>query len=141
MPIAAISALCSLISHSPSINTTSELLTLIHAASADLATHSFNPISLNCGTQLFLRFLTLQRPGKSFSRFKEDVVERGMEFVRGSGRCREVIAENLAEFIKDGSVSQTLSYITLLPISIRQDAFFVDFLFLGDNIGYNGSWL
>ena len=105
MPIAAISSLCSLIENSPTISTTSELLTLIHAASSSLSSASFNPISLSCGTQLFLRFLTLQRPGKSFTRFKENLVERGREFVKGSGRCRELIAENMAEFIKDGSVS------------------------------------
>lgn len=106
MPIAAVEALAELIQRSSS-TTTTELFADLQSASSDLAAASFNPISLSCGTSLFLRFLTLQRPPPemSFQEFKEELVGRAREFVKGSGKCREVIAENMADFIRDGSVS------------------------------------
>lgn len=78
---------------------------------------------------LQLRFLTLQRPppDMSFAAFKGELVscqrlnfgdvgkkltllllqiERAREFVTGSGRCRELISENMNDFIVDGSVSR-----------------------------------
>lgn len=33
-------------------------------------------------------------------------VERAREFVKGSGRCRELISANMADFIVDGNVSR-----------------------------------
>lgn len=106
MPIAAVEALAELISRSSS-TTTTELFADLQSASSDLAAASFNPISLTCGTSLFLRFLTLQRPPPemSFREFKGELVGRAREFVKGSGKCREAIAENMADFIRDGSVS------------------------------------
>ena len=55
-----------------------------------------------------LRFLTLQRPPPemSFVQFKRELVGRAREFVKGSGRCREVIADSAAAFVRDGSVSR-----------------------------------
>lgn len=57
-----------------------------------------------------MRFLTLQRPPPemSFNEFKSELVEKAREFVRGSGRCREAIAEHMAEFIRDGNVRRRL---------------------------------
>lgn len=58
MPIAAIETLAELISHSNS-STTTELLSLLHVASSQLAAASFNPISLSSGTSLFVSRATL----------------------------------------------------------------------------------
>lgn len=105
MPIAAISALCEVVSRSTS-TTISELFSSLHRASEELAAASFNSISLACGTALFIRFLTLQRiaPGGSFEEFKRELVAKGREFVNQSGRCRVRIAEHFNELIADGSV-------------------------------------
>lgn len=103
-PVAAIEALAELVAESES-RTVQELLTLLHDASSKLAAASFNPISLTCGTSLFLRFLTLQRPppSMSFTDFKRELVETAKDFVKGSGKCRELIAENTLDFIREGS--------------------------------------
>jgi len=54
-----------------------------------------------------MRYLTLQRPPPemSFKEFKSELVARAREFVKGSGKCRELIAVNMGDFIQDGSVS------------------------------------
>jgi hypothetical protein len=110
-PIAAVQTLAELVSRSDS-NTIQELLALLRSASAKLEQASFNPVSTASGTALFMRFLTLQRPPPemSFREFKAELVERAREFVQGSGRCRELIAHNMSEFIKDGSV-RSLSFL------------------------------
>lgn len=112
MPIAAIETLAELIAQSDSSSTTSELLALLRAATSRLAAASFNPISLTSGTSLFLRFLTLQRPPPemSFPEFKSELVSRAREFVNGSGKCRDLIAQNTSDFIVDGSVILVHSY-------------------------------
>ena len=111
MPIAAISALCEVVSRSSS-TTISELFSSLHRSSNELAAASFNSISLQCGTSLFLRFLTLQRipPGTSFGDFKRELVAKGREFVNQSGRCRMRIAEHFNELIADGSVRYSSLY-------------------------------
>jgi len=59
-----------------------------------------------------MRYLTLQRPPPemSFKEFKSELVARAREFVKGSGKCRELIAVNMGDFIQDGSVSSTLRF-------------------------------
>lgn len=108
MPIAAIETLASLISAS-SVSTVQELFSLLEGAAEELKHASFNPISLASGTQLLLRFLTIQRlsPDQSFDEFKAELVQRAREFVEGSGRCREIIAAHVATFVKDDSVSKS----------------------------------
>jgi translation initiation factor eIF-2B subunit alpha len=109
--IAAIESLGQLIASSTSTTTTTELFTLLTNASKLLANASFNSIGLSCGTDLFLRFVSLQRPPSemSFERFKAELVQRMKEFVEGtSEKCRRVIAENCNQFITDGSVSHAL---------------------------------
>jgi hypothetical protein len=106
MPIAAIETLASLISAS-SVSTVQELFSLLEGAAEELKKASFNPISLASGTQLLLRFLTIQRlsPDQSFDEFKTELVKRAREFVEGSGRCRDIIAAHITTFVKDDSVS------------------------------------
>ena len=105
IPIAAIETLGETISRSSS-TTTTELLQELSATAQQLSEGSFNPISVTCGTSLFLRFLTIQRPPPemSFAEFRAELVQTAKEFVRGSGRCRTVIAETTADFLTDGSV-------------------------------------
>ncbi|SGZ22900.1 BQ5605_C022g09558 [Microbotryum silenes-dioicae] len=106
MPIAAIETLAQLISQSDTSTTTTELFSLLDQASTRLAQASFNPISLTCGTSLFLRFLTLQRPSPdtSFQEFKAELVARAREFVHESGRCRQLISSGMNEFVRDGAL-------------------------------------
>lgn len=113
MPIAAIETLASLISAS-SVSTVQELFSLLEGAAEELKKASFNPISLASGTQLLLRFLTIQRlsPDQSFDEFKAELVDRASEFVEGSGRCRDIIAAHVTTFVKDDSVSTTPETLT-----------------------------
>ncbi|KAM0746123.1 nagb/rpia/CoA transferase-like protein [Meredithblackwellia eburnea MCA 4105] len=111
IPIAAIETLAQVISRSSS-STTTELLAQLHSASQQLADASFNPISTSCGSSLLLRFLTVQRPPPemSFQEFKKELVKTVRDFVKGSGRCRRVIAENMADFVRDESVLMVHGY-------------------------------
>lgn len=104
-PVAAVEALAELVSRSDS-STIQELLALLRQASAQIAASSFNPVSAQSGTSLFLRFLTLQRPPPemSFREFKAELVSRAREFVRDSGKCRATIAAHMSNFIQDGNV-------------------------------------
>lgn len=104
-PVAAVEALAELVSRSDS-STIQELLALLRQASAQLAAASFNPISAQSGTALFMRYLTLQRPPPemSFAEFKSELVQRAREFVRNSSKCRDAIAVNMSSFIQDGNV-------------------------------------
>jgi len=63
-----------------------------------------------------MRYLTLQRPPPemSFDEFKKELVARAREFTKGSGKCRELIAVNMSDFIQDGSVSQILPFRVLV---------------------------
>ncbi|BGP38186.1 translation initiation factor eIF-2B subunit alpha [Rhodotorula kratochvilovae] len=110
-PVAAVETLAELVSRSDS-STIQELLALLDQASAQLASASFNPVSAQSGTALFMRYLTLQRPPPemSFAEFKQELVGRAREFVRGSGRSREVIAANMSNFIQDGNTILVHSY-------------------------------
>ncbi|GJN88344.1 hypothetical protein Rhopal_001309-T1 [Rhodotorula paludigena] len=112
-PVAAVEALAELVSRSDS-STIQELLALLRQASAQLAAASFNPISAQSGTALFMRYLTLQRPPPemSFAEFKSELVQRAREFVRNSSKCRDAIAVNMSSFIQDGNrvVVQALLY-------------------------------
>ncbi|BGO89815.1 hypothetical protein NBRC10512_007232 [Rhodotorula toruloides] len=110
-PVAAVEALAELVSRSDS-STIQELLALLRQASAQIAASSFNPVSAQSGTSLFLRFLTLQRPPPemSFREFKAELVSRAREFVRDSGKCRATIAAHMSNFIQDGNTLLVHSY-------------------------------
>ncbi|GAA6060970.1 hypothetical protein JCM10212_006552 [Sporobolomyces blumeae] len=110
-PVAAVDTLAELVSRSDS-NTIQELLNLLRQAGAALASASFNPVACSSGTSFFMRYLTLQRPPPemSFHEFKTELVAKAREFVRGSGKCRELIAVNMGDFIQDGNVLLVHSY-------------------------------
>ncbi|GAA5845671.1 hypothetical protein JCM5353_001257 [Sporobolomyces roseus] len=111
LPIAAVDSLAELVSRSDS-NTIQELLNLLRQAGTALAQASFNPVACDSGTSFFMRYLTLQRPPPemSFKEFKSELVARAREFVKGSGKCRELIAVNMGDFIQDGSTLLVHSY-------------------------------
>ncbi|GAA6037013.1 hypothetical protein JCM8097_005508 [Rhodosporidiobolus ruineniae] len=108
-PVAAVETLAELVSRSAA-STIQELLAVLREASASLADASFNPVSTTSGTALFIRYLTLQRPETSFREFKAELVQKAREFVKGSGRCRELIARNMSDFIRDGNTILVHSY-------------------------------
>ncbi|POY76700.1 hypothetical protein BMF94_0292 [Rhodotorula taiwanensis] len=110
-PVAAVETLAQLVSRSDS-STIQELLALLRDASTKIAAASFNPVSAQSGTALFMRYLTLQRPPPemSFAQFKKELVTRAREFVRGSGRCRDIIAAHMGSFIQDGNTILVHSY-------------------------------
>ncbi|GAA5931584.1 translation initiation factor eIF2B subunit alpha [Sporobolomyces koalae] len=110
-PIAAVETLAELVSRCDS-NTIQELLNLLRQAGTALATASFNPVACDSGTSFFLRYLTLQRPPPEmgFKEFKMELVARAREFVKGSGKCRELIAVNMSDFIQDGNTLLVHSY-------------------------------
>ncbi|GAA5951593.1 hypothetical protein JCM8115_005191 [Rhodotorula mucilaginosa] len=110
-PVAAVETLAQLVSRSDS-STIQELLALLRDASTRIAAASFNPVAAQSGTALFMRYLTLQRPPPemSFDQFKKELVTRAREFVRGSGRCRDIIAAHTSSFIQDGSTILVHSY-------------------------------
>ncbi|CEQ42700.1 SPOSA6832_04562 [Sporobolomyces salmonicolor] len=105
-PVAAVETLAELVSRSDS-STIQELLALLRSASSQLAAASFNPVSCTSGTAFFMRYLTLQRPPPemSFREFKGELVAKAREFVKGSGKCRELIAVDMSDFVQDGSAS------------------------------------
>lgn len=113
-PVAAVETLAELVSRSDS-STIQELLALLRDASSRIAAASFNPVSAQSGTALFMRYLTLQRPPPemSFAQFKRELVNRAREFVNGSGRCRDMIAAHMGSFIQDGHVSRSRSLYSL----------------------------
>ncbi|GAA6011565.1 hypothetical protein JCM11491_004690 [Sporobolomyces phaffii] len=110
-PIAAVETLAELVSRCDS-KTIQELLNLLRQAGTALASASFNPVAVDSGTSFFLRYLTLQRPPPemSFDEFKKELVARAREFTKGSGKCRELIAVNMSDFIQDGSTLLVHSY-------------------------------
>ncbi|GAA5947413.1 hypothetical protein JCM3765_001667 [Sporobolomyces pararoseus] len=110
-PIAAVETLAELVSRCDS-NTIQELLNLLRQAGTSLASASFNPVACDSGTSFFMRYLTLQRPPPemSFDEFKKELVARAREFTKGSGKCRELIAVNMSDFIQDGSTLLVHSY-------------------------------
>ncbi|GAA5919947.1 hypothetical protein JCM1841_000063 [Sporobolomyces salmonicolor] len=110
-PVAAVETLAELVSRSDS-STIQELLALLRSASSQLAAASFNPVSCTSGTAFFMRYLTLQRPPPemSFREFKGELVAKAREFVKGSGKCRELIAVDMSDFVQDGSTLLVHSY-------------------------------
>ncbi|GAA5882576.1 hypothetical protein JCM16303_002051 [Sporobolomyces ruberrimus] len=108
-PVAAVETLAELVSRCDS-NTIQELLNLLRQAGDSLTKASFNPTA--CGTSFFMRYITLQRPPPEmgFDEFKRELVARAREFTKGSGKCRELIAVNMSDFIQDGSTLLVHSY-------------------------------
>lgn len=85
-----------------------ELISEIERGAALLRKASFNPVSLTAGADLFLRFVTLQRPSahSSFSMHKRNLVTRAKDFVNDSHKCVEKIVGLATGTIKDDAVCQ-----------------------------------
>lgn len=111
-PIAAINALCDLITHSTSsISTVSELISLIQIHSTHLKSSLANPVPARAGTDLFSRFVISMD-------WREDVVQGGFEgnkerLVQVAREycdktvpaCRRRICQRSNVFIREGAVT------------------------------------
>jgi translation initiation factor eIF-2B subunit alpha len=84
-----------------------ELISELERGASFLRKASFNPVSLSAGADLFLRFVTLQRPSahQSFSVHKRNLVARANDFVNDSHKCVEKIVALATGMIKDDAVS------------------------------------
>lgn len=84
-----------------------ELISELESGASLLRKASFNPVSLSAGADLFLRFVTLQRPSahQSFSLHKRNLVQRANDFVNDSHKCVEKIVGFATGMIRDDAVS------------------------------------
>lgn len=118
-PIAAILALCDLITSSQT-STTSELISLIRTASNELKNSLPNPVPASAGIDLFTRFVLTKNwdTGLDFDYRNQEEMERNFEIGKNSlvetareyckftvPSCRERITGLVAPFIKDDAVS------------------------------------
>ncbi|KAI4205337.1 MAG: hypothetical protein LQ350_000377 [Teloschistes chrysophthalmus] len=111
-PLAAISALISLLSHpAHTPSTISETLSLLSAHSEILTSSVRNPIAVKAGTDLWGRYVVgvLQAPskglkgkGEDFSAVLKRVIENGNVFVERAKEARQIIARTAKGFIQDG---------------------------------------
>jgi translation initiation factor eIF-2B subunit alpha len=83
-----------------------ELISELESGASLLRKASFNPVSLSAGADLFLRFVTLQRPSahQSFTIHKRNLVARAKDFVNDSHKCVEKIVGFATGMIKDDTV-------------------------------------
>ncbi|KAL9584284.1 MAG: hypothetical protein Q9212_002227 [Teloschistes hypoglaucus] len=111
-PLAAISALISLLSHpAHTPSTISETLSLLSAHSETLTSSVRNPIAVKAGTDLWGRYVVgvLQAPskepkgkGEDFSAVLTRVIDNGKVFVERAKEARQIIARTAKGFIQDG---------------------------------------
>ncbi|KAI4256537.1 MAG: hypothetical protein L6R42_006163, partial [Xanthoria sp. 1 TBL-2021] len=115
MPLAAITSLITLLTHSPP-STTSETLSLLSTHSSVLKNSVRNPIACSAGTDLFQRYIisTLQSATSNtqdtvhdFSTIRDQLVANGEQFVARAQEARGVIARIAGRFIRDGSTVLT----------------------------------
>ncbi|KAL8640702.1 MAG: hypothetical protein Q9228_002398 [Teloschistes exilis] len=116
-PLAAISALISLLSHpAHTPSTISETLSLLSTHSEILTNSVGNPIAVKAGTDLWGRYVVgvLQAPSKSakgqgeeFSAVLRRVIENGKVFVERAKEARQIIARTAKGFIQDGMTMLT----------------------------------
>ncbi|CAO1615730.1 unnamed protein product [Jaminaea pallidilutea] len=130
-PIAAINALCDLITHSTSsISTVSELISLIQIHSTHLKSSLANPVPARAGTDLFSRFVISMD-------WREDVVQGGFEgnkerLVQVAREycdktvpaCRRRICQRSNVFIREGAVILTHSYSRVVMQLLLEAAHF-----------------
>jgi translation initiation factor eIF-2B subunit alpha len=113
-PIAAIHALCDLLSHpSTSPTTVSELITVIQSHSALLKASLASPVPATAGTDLFSRLVVSMdwRGGEDFQREKERLVLVAREYAEKTvPACRARICGRAGVFLKEGAVVLTHSY-------------------------------
>ncbi|KAL8846732.1 MAG: hypothetical protein Q9221_008206 [Calogaya cf. arnoldii] len=115
MPLAAITSLITLLTHSPP-STTSETLSLLSHHSSILKSSITNPVALSAGTDLFQRYIisTLQSPSSSykqstqdFTTIRDQLIANGEQFVRRAKEARGMIAGIGMRFVQDGSTVLT----------------------------------
>lgn len=110
-PIAAINALCDLITHvSTSISTVSELISLISSHSAVLKSSLANPVPATAGTDLFSRFVISmdwrEDAEGGFEGNKRRLVQVAREYCdKTVPDCRRRICSRANVFIREGAVS------------------------------------
>lgn len=123
MPVAAIESLAQVVARSDA-STMTELISELESGAALLRQASFNPVSLSAGADLFLRFVTLQRPSahQSFTRHKRNLVARANDFVSDSHKCVEKIVGFATGMIKDDAVILTHSYSRVVTQSLLHAA-------------------
>ncbi|KAK9900638.1 nagb/rpia/CoA transferase-like protein [Cystobasidium minutum MCA 4210] len=123
MPVAAIESLAQVVARSDA-STMTELISELESGAALLRKASFNPVSLSAGADLFLRFVTLQRPSahQSFSVHKRNLVQRANDFVNDSHKCVEKIVGFATGMIKDDAVILTHSYSRVVTQSLLHAA-------------------
>ncbi|KAL8995087.1 MAG: hypothetical protein Q9169_005123 [Polycauliona sp. 2 TL-2023] len=116
MPLAAISSLITLLTHSPP-STTSETLSLLSHHSSILKNSVRNPIALSAGTDLFQRYIisTLQssltasdtQSTQDFRAVRDQLVTNGQQFVARAQAARGMIARIGVQFVQDGGTVLT----------------------------------
>ncbi|CEH18675.1 Translation initiation factor 2B, alpha subunit (eIF-2Balpha/GCN3) [Ceraceosorus bombacis] len=111
MPIAAMLSLCDLISMT-SVQTTTELTTLLKKASEELKDALSNPVPATAGLDLFARLVGAMAWGdREFEEMKRDLIAVAREYAgKTVPLCRDVIARRAMSFIKDDAVILTHSY-------------------------------
>ncbi|KAL8644295.1 MAG: hypothetical protein Q9226_007840 [Calogaya cf. arnoldii] len=112
-PLAAITSLITLLTHSPP-STTSETLSLLSHHSSILKTSTPNPVALSAGTDLFQRYIisTLQSPSsykqsQDFTTIRDQLIANGEQFVARAKEARGMIAGIGMRFVQDGSTVLT----------------------------------
>lgn len=110
-PIAAINALCDLLTHpTTSPTTVSELITLIQSHSQHLKASLPNPVPATAGTDLFSRLVVSLdwRGGEDFQREKQRLVSVAREYAEKTvPACRARICQRAGVFLQEGAVSMS----------------------------------
>lgn len=97
-----------------------ELLTEISAVADELSRSAFNPISLQAGTALLFRFVTLQRPSLStpFDAHKRHLARLARDFVKRAPALNRVIVHEAAKFVVEGGTIITHGFSRLVTKSL-----------------------
>ena len=126
MPIAAILALCDMVSLS-NAETTSELMVTIREGCERLKKKLSDPVPAIAGMDLFQRFVLSSAGGKDFASHKHNLVSLAREFAAHTApSCRERITETAMPFILDDAVSHTMKrqafdqVLTFSVLSLRK---------------------
>ncbi|KIM87040.1 hypothetical protein PILCRDRAFT_64112 [Piloderma croceum F 1598] len=103
-PLAAILALTELVEKS-NAGTMFELVKALNDGAKSLKEGTPNPISLNCGCELFVAFVSLfPHDSDTFSELKTELVKQGRSYAAEALGYRDRIADLSLGFIKDDSI-------------------------------------
>ncbi|KAL8771602.1 MAG: hypothetical protein Q9209_003045 [Squamulea sp. 1 TL-2023] len=129
-PLAAISSLITLLTHSPP-STTSETLSLLSHHSSILKRSVRNPIALSAGTDLFQRYIvsTLQTPTSTskspeddFKTIRDQLIRNGESFVERAKEARGVIAQVAKRLLRDGGTVLTMGRSRVVSATLDKAA-------------------